>query len=136
MSLGDYLRFLRAMKGGPTPWEIQEATDVPSNVYRHLEQRYREMGDDDTIQKLADYFDVPVEELQRHRTKYRKALSTALLEAQTDDLPIHLTLRSGHELEGKLEWWDLGATLMRLADGEEVVIQRHIIDDWSVVRSR
>ena len=135
MSLGDYLRFLRAMRDGPTPWEIQEATEVPSSIYRHLEQRYREMGDEDTIQKLAEYFEVPVEELQQRKTKYRKALSAALLEAKTNDQSIRLILRSGHTFEGRIGWWDLGATLVRLADGEEIVIQRHIVDDWQVTES-
>ncbi|MCC7355135.1 MAG: helix-turn-helix transcriptional regulator [Anaerolineae bacterium] len=130
MSLGDYLRYLRARKGGPTPWEIQEATGVPSGVYGHIEQRYREMGDEETMQKLAAYFGVPLEELMRRKPKYRKALSGALAASMAQNVPIRLILRSGDELSGRVAWWDLGATLLTLDDGSEVVVQRHIVDDW------
>lgn len=130
MSLGDYLRFLRACKGGPTPWEIQEATGVPSGLYGHIEQRYREIGDDETMQKLAAYFGVPLEELRRRKPKYRKALSAALAAAMAQNAPLRLILRSGHEFTGRVAWWDLGATLLTLDDGSEVVVQRHMVDDW------
>jgi hypothetical protein len=130
MSLGDYLRYLRARKGGPTPWEIQEATGVSSGVYGHIEQRYREIGDEETMQKLAAYFEVQLEELTRRKPKYRKALSGALAAAMTHNVPIRLILRSGHEFSGHVVWWDLGAVLLALEDGKEVVVQRHMVDDW------
>ena len=47
MSLGDYLRLLRARKGGITPWDIEAATDLPKGLYRQMEQRYRAVGDDE-----------------------------------------------------------------------------------------
>jgi len=130
MSVGDYLRYLRARKGGVTPWEIQEATGVPCGVYGHMEQRYRELGDEETLQKLATYFGVPVEELTRRKPKYRKLLSGALEAAKQGGIPIRLILRSGHEFTGCVEWWDLGAALLKLDDGSEIVVQRHIVDDW------
>mgnify|MGYP001028997819 CR=1 FL=1 len=131
MSLGDYLRYLRALKGGPTPWEIQEATGIPSGLYCHIEQRYREIGDDETMRKLAAYFGVPFGELARRKPKYRKALSAALASSLKRRTPIRLILRSGHEFTGQVCWWDLGATLLALDDGDEVVVQRHMVDDWA-----
>jgi hypothetical protein len=41
MSTSDYLRYLRAVKGGPTPQDIETATGVPAGAYRQIEQRYR-----------------------------------------------------------------------------------------------
>lgn len=130
MSLADYLRILRAMKGGPTPWEIEEATGVPSGLYRQMEQRYRAVGDEETLLKLAAYFEVPVEELRWRYDWPRKALSKALVEAQEEGRPIRLHLRTGESFEGRVEWWDLGATLLTLADGEQVVVQRHVVETW------
>lgn len=130
MSLGDYLRYLRALKGGPTPWDIQEATGVPSGLYRQMEQRYRAVGDEETLVKLAAYFEVPVEELRWRYDWPRKSLSAALVEAQEEGRPIRLHLRTGESFEGRVEWWDLGATLLTLADGEQVVIQRHVVETW------
>ena len=130
MSLGDYLRYLRAMKGGPTPWDIQEATGVPSGLYRQMEQRYRAMGDEETLVRLAAYFDVPVEELRWRFDWPRKLLSKALVEAQEEGRPIRLHLRTGETFEGRVEWWDLGATLLTLTNGEQVVVQRHVVETW------
>jgi len=130
VSLGDYLRYLRAMKGGPTPWDIQEATGVPSGLYRQMEQRYRAMGDEETLVRLAAYFDVPVEELRWRYDWPRKLLSKALVEAQEEGRPIRLHLRTGETFEGRVEWWDLGATLLTLTNGEQVVVQRHVVETW------
>lgn len=132
MSLGDYVRYLRAMKGGPDFRSIQEASGVPVRTIREIEQRYRRVGENDAdLQKLADYFGVPVEELTWRREKWRKLLSEALYTAQTEQRPIRLMLRNGPTFEGQVLWWDLGATQLALANsGEQVVVQRHAIDDW------
>lgn len=130
MSLGDYLRYLRALRGGPTPWEIAEATGVPSSIYRQMEQRYRAVGDEETLVRLAAYFQVPVEELRWRFAWPRKALSAALVAAQEESRPIRLHLRTGESFAGRVEWWDLGAVLLTLADGEQVVVQRHVVETW------
>ncbi|MDH7485784.1 MAG: hypothetical protein QHJ81_05845 [Anaerolineae bacterium] len=130
MSLGDYLRYLRAVKGGPTPWEIADATGVPSSIYRQMEQRYRAVGDEEALVKLAGYFQVPVEELRWRFDWPRKALSAALVAAQEEGRPIRLHLRTGESFAGRVEWWDLGAVLLTLADGQQVVVQRHVVERW------
>jgi hypothetical protein len=135
MSLGDYLRYLRAVKGDLTPWDIEEATGVPSGHYRQMEQRYRAVGDDEALVKLAAYFQVPLEELTWRREKSRKALSTALDHAQQTAASIRLQLRMPPlTFSGKVLWWDLGATLLELDDGSgQVVIQRCMVDDWELL---
>lgn len=135
MSLSDYVRCLRAMRGGSDYWAIEVATGVPGPTLREIEQRYRRVGEnDDDLQKLADYFGVPLEELTWRREKWRKLLSEALYTAQTEGRPIRLILRDGPTFEGHVLWWDLGATELELSgEGGQVVVQRHIVDDWGLV---
>lgn len=133
MSAGDYLRYLRAAKGGPTPHDIQEATGVKAGEYRHMEQRYRAVGTEAELASLAAYFDVPVEELTSRMEWTRKALSAALVEAVEQDAPIRLELRSGHTITGKVQWSDLGAALLLIEDDQEMVVQRHMVDRWQIL---
>jgi hypothetical protein len=131
VSLGDQLRFLRAMKGGPSTREVANAIGLDRTTpLREIEQRYREIGDDALLEKLAVYFEVPVEELRWHRARYRKALSHALEETQDHAKPIHLVLRSGETLTGGVAWWDLGAIGLQPAEGALIVVQRHAVVDW------
>jgi len=133
MSLGDYVRFLRALKGGPTPFEMAEEGGIPSAEYRQIEQRYREVATDETVQKLARYFGVPVEELEWRRAWPRKALTAALDQAMRRGWRIHLMLRTGERLSGRVKWFDLGALLLELEGGSgEVVVQRHMVETWGV----
>jgi hypothetical protein len=135
MSLGDFVRYLRAIKGGPDFWTVEEATGVPGRTLREIEQRYRRVGEsEEDLQKLADYYAVPVDELTWRREKWRKLLSVALYTAQTEDRSIRLILRDGPTFEGRVLWWDLGATELDLLDGGgRLVVQRHAVDDWDLV---
>ncbi len=132
MSLGDYVRYLRALKGGPTPWQIEEATGVPSGIYRQIEQRYRAIGEDDILDRLAAYYQVPATELTWRYAWSRKALNAALAYAQENQAPVALEIRGGELIAGQLIWWDLGAIAVAEADGQTVVVQRHIVDRWHV----
>ena len=49
MSLSDYMKLMRAVKGGVTPWEIAEATGIPSKEVHLLEVKHRRMGEDDEM---------------------------------------------------------------------------------------
>lgn len=135
MSLGDYVRYLRAMKGGPDFLAIQEGTGVPTYTTREIEQRYRRVGEnDEDLQKLAEYFGVPFEELTWRREKWRKLLSEVLYSAQAQNRPIRLVLRDGPAFEGRVLWWDLGATELELSsEGGRWVVQRHAVDDWMLI---
>jgi hypothetical protein len=97
-----------------------------------LEQRYRELGDDETLKSLADYFGADVEALKRARSRSRKALSQYMDQAQTNKSPVRLKLRCGETLSGSLAWWDLGALGLTPDDGGSlIVVQRHAVLDWS-----
>ena len=131
MSLGDELRYLRARAAGLTPLEIEEKTGVTASIYRQLEQRYREIGDDETITKLAAFFDCDAEMLKRAHSRSRKALSRHLAEALGNETPVRFNLRSGETLEGRVVWWDLGSAGLEPQDGGSlIVVQRHAVIDW------
>jgi transcriptional regulator with XRE-family HTH domain len=135
MSLGDYIRYLRALKGGPDFWTIEEATGIPGRTQREIEQRYRRVGEsDEDLDKLAGYYGVPLSELTWRREKWRKLLSEALCTAQAEERPIRLILRDGPTFEGRVLWWDLGAAELELLDEEgRLVVQRHMVDDWTLM---
>jgi hypothetical protein len=130
MSLGDRLRMLRAQRGGVTPAEIEDALpDLPKGLYRYMEQRYRAVGDDESIAMVARYFGVPFDDLRWRRDWPRKALNRAFVHVMQEDVPIALQLWNGETVSGKVKWWDLGACEIRTGDGE-VVVQRHAVERW------
>jgi transcriptional regulator with XRE-family HTH domain len=140
MSLSDYIKYLRALKGGVTPWEIEEASGVPARVVHLIEVKHRRMGEDDALlEKLAAYFGVPVEELTRRREAYRKRLTYFLEEARRDAVPVAIRLENGEELVGAIQWYSREAlALMNPADGEQAgpyVVQRAWVADWRRVDS-
>jgi transcriptional regulator with XRE-family HTH domain len=131
MSLGDELRYLRARAGGLTPSEIADATGVDPSFYVQLEQRYREMGDDETVEKLAAFFECDPEMLKRARARSRKALSFHMHDALENEKPVQLRVRTGETLEGRVVWWDLGTLGLQTKDADAIlVVQRHAVIDW------
>jgi hypothetical protein len=130
MSLGDTLRLLRAKHGGVTPLEIEAATTLPKGLYRQMEQRYRAVGDDESIRILAEYYGVPFEDLCWRLDWPRKALNHALVACVRDNQPITLSLWNGQTIAGTVRWWDLGAIGLETAEGGLVVIQRHAAERW------
>jgi len=132
MSSGDYLRFLRALHGGKDFFTIEAETGIPSGLMRQIEQRYRAVGDEETLRKLAEYYGVdPEEVLWRHEWS-RARLTFALEDAMREDVPIRLYLRTGETFTGKVQWVDLAATCLNV-DGREIVIQRHWVDKWELL---
>ena len=132
MSLGDHLRYLRAMSGGVDTRTIADAIGLerpwPIN---EIEVRYREVGDDEVVAKLADYYERPVDELLWHRARSRKRLTQDIAGAIQEERSVTLRLRSGTVLEGEPVWWDLGAIGLLLEGEDEVtVVQRHAVIDW------
>jgi sRNA-binding regulator protein Hfq len=130
MSLGDYLRLLRAKAGGITPLDIEVATGLPRGMYRLMEQRYRAIGDDDSMRALADFYGVPFDELNWRLGWPRKALSRSLVAAMRQDEPITLHLWNGQTVTGRVKWWDLGAVGLQTDEDELLVVQRHAAERW------
>lgn len=131
MSLGDELRYLRARAGGITPSDIFEETGVEPGLYSQLEQRYRKMGDDETVEKLAAFFDVDADWLKKARSRSRKALSQFLERSHQEAQTVELRLRTDETISGRVLWWDLGAFGLETAEDEAlIVVQRHAVIDW------
>ena len=132
MSLSDYLKFMRAMKGGVTPWEIADATGVSSKEIHLLEVKHRRMGEDDAmLTKLADYFAVPVDELTRRRDGFRKRLTGFVADRARSGEPVTLRLESGEALHGMIAWFGREAVALQPDDdGPPFVIQRAMIAEW------
>ncbi len=132
MSLSDYIRYLRAVKGGLTPWEIAEGSGVPARDIHFIEVKHRRVGEDDaTLQKLADFFGVPVDDLKTKREAYRKLFTQFLKESQQSTDPVALKLESGEELEGAVEWYSREALALTSGDGERpYIVQRGWVTNW------
>lgn len=134
MSLSDYIKYLRARHGGDTPWEIAEASGVPAGAIHLIEVKHRRVGEDDEqLEKLAAFFNIPVEELTRRREAYRKRLAFFLDQMSGSDTPIHLKLEHGEELEGKVLWYAreaLALTPEGEPNGEPYIVQRSWVADW------
>jgi len=130
MSLGDYLRLLRAKAGGITPLEIEAATELPKGIYRLMEQRYRAMGDDESVRKLADFYRAPFDDLRWRLDWPRKALSRSIVAAMRQQIPITLHLWNGQAVSGRVKWWDLGAVGLETDAGHLLVVQRHAAERW------
>jgi len=132
MSLGDHLRFLRALRHEDGMNGLAAALgEADARKLREIEYRYRDLSDEDLVRKLAAYYGAPVEELMWHRARSRRALSDYLLAVHAEKRPAELRLRTGDVLTGRVVWWDLAAIGLETADNQPiVVVQRHAVVDW------
>lgn len=135
MSLSDYLKYLRATKGGLTPWEIAEASGVPARDIHLIEVKHRRVGENDAqLERLAGYFGVPVEDFTGRREAYRKRLTVFVEESKAHDTPVTIRLENGEEFSGKIAWFGREALALQPEDeqdpAEPIVVQRPWIADW------
>ncbi len=131
MSLSDHLRYLRALRGGTPTLEIATTLGLPKPYPVNLaETQYRPVRDEELVANLAAYYERPLEEFQWHNARPRKYLTFYIARALKTKETVSLTLRSGHQLTGTAEWWDLGSVGLRGEDGRLIVVQRHAVIDW------
>lgn len=131
MSLSDHLRYLRALQGGTDFETIAEAIDLDNPAHiAGAERQYRPLKDESLIEKLAGYYDRPVEEFHWHNARSRKALTFYLEKARWEQTAVSLTLRGGEKVAGIVEWWDLASIGLRVEDSRLLVVQRHAVVDW------
>ena len=134
MSLSDYIKYLRAKHGGDTPWEIAEASGVPAGAIHLIEVKHRRVGEDDEqLEKLAAFFNVPLEELTTRREAYRKRFAYFLDEVSNGETAVCLKLEHGEELEGIVLWYAreaLALTPVGETNGEPYIVQRSWVADW------
>lgn len=135
MSLSDYIKYQRALKGGLTPWEIAEGSGVPARDVHLIEVKHRRMGEDDALlEQLASYFGVPPNELTDRREAYRKRLTYFLDESKHDSSPVELKLESGETIGGWPAWYSREAVALKENDSDEddnlCIVQRAWVADW------
>lgn len=131
MSLGDHLRYLRAVNGGQSTDEVAKAIGLENATELNLaEVRYRPVADDHLIESLATYYARPVAEFQWHNARPRKYLTFYLSQAKEQQSLVSLTLRGDQEVSGRVLWWDLSSVGLRQESGRVLVVQRHAIIDW------
>jgi transcriptional regulator with XRE-family HTH domain len=134
MSLSDYIKYLRAVNGGLTPWEIAEGSGVSAREIHLLEVKHRRMGqNDEVLEKLAAFFNVPPGELMSRREAFRKRLTSFLDEKQEDISPVALRLENGEVIEGTIEWYAREALAIKPSsnpDDPPYIVQRSWIADW------
>ena len=135
MSLSDFIKYQRALKGGLTPWEIAEGSGVPARDVHLLEVKHRRMGDDDAmLDMLAKYFGVPVDALTSRREAYRKRLTFFLEQAVRENRHVTLRLENEEDLTGSIKWYSREAIGMVLEGSESeddvLVVQRAWVADW------
>ncbi len=133
MSLSDYIKYLRAVKGGLTPWEIAEGSGVLARDIHLIEVKHRRMGDDDeSLQKLAAFFGVSVEDLTNRREAYRKRLTEFLHESRESETPVVVRLESGEQINGTIQWYSREALAItpQSEDNSPYIVQRGWISNW------
>ena len=142
--MSDRVKYLRAVNGGLTPWEIAEKSGVPAREIHLLEVKHRRVGENEEIlEKLADFFNVPVADLINRREAYRKRLTFFLEECRDRDIPIVLKFENGEQLEGKVAWFGREAVALTVGGGEITggapgdsddanlrIVQRGWVADW------
>ena len=142
MSLSDYIKYLRAVKGGVTPWEIAEASGVPASEVHLIEVKHRRVGEDDEmLARLASYFGVPLEDLTTRRESYRKMLTQFLEDSKRKESQVTLTLESGEAVSGKIDWFSREAVALvpavgdgshaeEAATADPYIVQRGWVASW------
>jgi hypothetical protein len=135
VSLSDYIKYLRAVGGGLTPWEIAEKSGVPAREIHLIEVKHRRVGDnDEVLQKLAIFFNVPMENLIGRREAYRKRLTFFLEENEQQSSSVVLRLEDGEELEGTIAWFGREAFALTPVEGNGgdglYIVQRGWVANW------
>jgi transcriptional regulator with XRE-family HTH domain len=132
MSLSDRIKYLRAVSGGLTPWEIADKSGVPAREIHLIEVKHRRVGEnDEVLEKLAGFFNVPLADLMRRREAYRKRLTLFIEESEEQSAPVVLKLEGGEEIEGTVAWFGREALGITVPGAEEpIVVQRGWVADW------
>ncbi len=131
MSLGDHLRYLRALHN-VEPDELMTAVGEAYRLqYWQVERKYTDISEDGLVERLAAFYRLPRGELEWHRQRTRKALSVHVGEAIQEGQAVKLKLRSGEWLIGRPVWCDLGAIGLETRSGDPLtIVQRHAVIDW------
>ncbi|HLH74043.1 MAG TPA: hypothetical protein VKX96_12225 [Chloroflexota bacterium] len=134
MTLSDLLPYLRARKGGVFYSEVSEGTGIPPLRLVRAERTFTVPNlTAEELDRLAAYFDVPVDQLRQAATESRSILTTYLATREKDGRPAHLNLVGGVHVSGMVAWRDRHAVGLRQPDDTCLVVYRSNVEGWQRV---
>ncbi len=132
MSLGSYIIYLRAAKGGLTPRELALEVEMPEH-YIHAIELEKHGGDIESRTKLATYFDIPVEDF----SDYARSTHTRFMDLLKKERrpQVGFLLMNGETLQGTVDGADSSIIkIVELNTGIKTILQRHAIKKWWAIR--
>ncbi len=131
MTLSDLLMLLRARKGGIFYSDVAEAIGIPTLHLVRAERTYTVPNlSPDEINRLAEYFGVPVDDLRRAQRQPRSELTTYLGTREKEAAPVQLRLAGETRVSGQVAWRDRHAVALRQPDDSVIVVYRSSIESW------
>jgi sRNA-binding regulator protein Hfq len=128
MSLGSYILYLRAHKEGITPREVAQELDMPEH-YIHAIELEKHAGDTDSRTKLANYFDIPVEDFADYARSTHSRFMELLKKERRPQ--VGFLLMNGETLAGTVDGADSSIIkIVELNTGVKTILQRHAIKKW------
>jgi transcriptional regulator with XRE-family HTH domain len=131
MILSDLLTYLRARKGGVFYSDVADAVGLP---LLRLVRAERTMTVPDLtleeLRRLAEYFEVPTDDLARTRLRGRGDLTSYLAAQEKANQPARLLLRGGSNVTGLVEWRDRHAVALLQPDRSSMVVYRSSVEEW------
>ncbi len=134
MGLGSYILYLRAHKDGITPREVAAEIGLPEH-YIHAIELEKHAGDATSRGKLAEYFDVNVDDF----SDYARSTHTRFLELLKKERrpQVGFLLMSGETLLGTVDGADSSIIkIVELNGGTKTILQRHAIKKWWPLKAK
>ena len=131
MILSDLLTYLRARKGGVFYSDVADALGLP---LLRLVRAERTMTVPDLtleeLRRLAEYFEVPPDQLIEARLRGRGDLTSYLAAQEKANQPARLSLRGGSSVAGLVLWRDRHAVALLQPDRSSMVVYRSSVAEW------
>ena len=131
MTLSDLLTYLRARKAGVFYSDVADATEIATLRLVRAERTYTVPDlSPDEINRLAEYFGVPADQLREARLQSRGALTAYLDQQEKAKAPANLRLLGDASATGPILWRDRHAVALGQPDGSALVVYRSSVDSW------
>ncbi|HLZ09432.1 MAG TPA: hypothetical protein VKT80_12630, partial [Chloroflexota bacterium] len=89
----------------------------------------------DELSRLAEYFDVPIDELRSAKRHGRADLTSYLGAQEKAGVPAQLHLQGGADVSGMIRWRDRHAVALEQPDRTSLVVYRSSVDRWGPTTS-
>lgn len=134
MGLGSYILYLRAHKDGVTPREVAAELEMPEH-YIHAIELEKHAGNGESRGKLADYFNVPIDDFNDFARSTHSRFMEVLKKERRPQMGF--LLMSGETLMGTVDGADTSIIkIVELNTGTKTILQRHAIKKWWPLKTR